>query len=1037
SEMSGASKGAAMHHAVADGYAGKVASAAGYKAENAMSAEIAYAEVLEASTGGAPGALQNSKKMGEITGSSAAHSEVATVSAFNIVGGKNGENYYEGVRKQAGGKVAETAGFGKEGSFADALLVSHTKGREFGRGQDESAEILRDSVDRSDLRSELNDLHSKRGKTDSDKDRIETLEKILSSTSGNKVSNADLKVNSAGFKAAKDTYMGVTHGMYGDVDASKASGAVAGITEAGADHGAKNVQAVDDTGKIKLGSDEANGLFRGSEIQTRSKLNQQIGTGKSDLIDDEKQYMAHIQDSAAFATISTGIEGKAIMNKALNVTDKNGDGFQDKLSLKNDMAEAIETEKKSSIMETRAAAHVTSNGEKVSPDEIIDAVFYTSRKKRLVGYETARGDEEKTGTNFDKQINLSSNSPKDKSTANSKNTEVDKSKSDTSTQEEGKGDNCTATSHFKRQSLTQKEGILATAKSGIGMPYIYGRKGFSVDKNGNIKAGSSGDCSAFTRSVIKSATGLDIGAGTYNQRKSPLGKDVSKSDIQPGDVLFFKSRASGSGWHTGIADEGWADGKQGGMYHAAGSKRGVVHDKTLGNRKIHSVKRFAKDGERVVSNAEVDAPNAPLPSRSFTFGDAIRNQAMANITSIMGGGTAAAINMGMDPGMYARNAMYGEMSKAQGTAMSIAARGGMSKAVAADVAASGMKAAMQQGATSGDIEVFAKNMKMSPESAKEFTKAIMNGAASAKELIAQGITGAAGSLSATLSGAKTSSDIKEVQAHGGREKFIHNKESSAISKGTIEATQTALIENPKATKAALQALLDRQSPDEKSKMHQAMIDNGMLKKDSDMNDVKPTGGQKAIAAWAKASAGAMNKTMGVVIGDHHVTFSQDPTSNAVKLIDDSSNTTILGENISTGPEYTAMEKTLNRSHPGRKATKSEVIAALVYKQLGKEFYKDWGSLLVGGAGSYTGDVLNALNIPNTEENRELAADIIMGTVAVSGSAGLTDIGVLIKKAIDGTRIATNDFSYTNDKGEKTFVKKGTELKIKGDKVDNG
>lgn len=73
--------------------------------------------------------------------------------------------------------------------------------------------------------------------------------------------------------------------------------------------------------------------------------------------------------------------------------------------------------------------------------------------------------------------------------------------------------------------------VVDTAKSYIGkVKYQYGVN--------NIDSGA-GDCSAYTQTVYKKATGIDIGRSTEQQLK--VGKEVQKSDLKEGDLVLFKN----------------------------------------------------------------------------------------------------------------------------------------------------------------------------------------------------------------------------------------------------------------------------------------------------------------------------------------------------------------------------------------------------------------------------------------------------------------------------------------------------------------
>ncbi|MFP2768433.1 NlpC/P60 family protein [Oceanisphaera sp. KMM 10153] len=69
-----------------------------------------------------------------------------------------------------------------------------------------------------------------------------------------------------------------------------------------------------------------------------------------------------------------------------------------------------------------------------------------------------------------------------------------------------------------------------------GVPYRFG----GVDSEGI-------DCSAFTRTLYQEAYGMELPRSTYEQ--VTLGRPVSKQELQPGDLVFFRT---GRTRHNGV-----------------------------------------------------------------------------------------------------------------------------------------------------------------------------------------------------------------------------------------------------------------------------------------------------------------------------------------------------------------------------------------------------------------------------------------------------------------------------------------------------
>jgi hypothetical protein len=119
-------------------------------------------------------------------------------------------------------------------------------------------------------------------------------------------------------------------------------------------------------------------------------------------------------------------------------------------------------------------------------------------------------------------------------------------------------------------------------------------------------------------------------------------------------------------------------------------------------------------------------------------------------------------NLNKNPNMIMENVMYGEMANQQKTAAKIDTQGGIKSAVATDVTESMLKASQQKSSVESTVKSFAENSGMSKSQAEEFSKAMVEGAKSGKELLKSGILEAAGALAGTMNEAKVKSDIATV-----------------------------------------------------------------------------------------------------------------------------------------------------------------------------------------------------------------------------------------------------------------------------------
>lgn len=126
------------------------------------------------------------------------------------------------------------------------------------------------------------------------------------------------------------------------------------------------------------------------------------------------------------------------------------------------------------------------------------------------------------------------------------------------------------------QSKIPNAKIDSVIKPWIGKPYRYG---------GTTMAGI--DCSAFTQRILMEL-GLNIPRTARSQYAASI--KVDSCDLQIGDLLFFLSRRSPSGWHVAFYLG------NGQFVHAANRKMGVIVEELTADvkKRIHSIGRFVK-----------------------------------------------------------------------------------------------------------------------------------------------------------------------------------------------------------------------------------------------------------------------------------------------------------------------------------------------------------------------------------------------------------------------------------------------------------
>lgn len=112
---------------------------------------------------------------------------------------------------------------------------------------------------------------------------------------------------------------------------------------------------------------------------------------------------------------------------------------------------------------------------------------------------------------------------------------------------------------LEKQALKTSSSLLNSNASKVLSAYRYWA-GTRYKLGGTTKAGI--DCSAFVKATMNSAFNLHLPRSTAEQKH--LGKKISKSDLQAGDLVFFRNNH-----HVGVYIGG-------GKFVHASSSRGVM-----------------------------------------------------------------------------------------------------------------------------------------------------------------------------------------------------------------------------------------------------------------------------------------------------------------------------------------------------------------------------------------------------------------------------------------------------------------------------
>lgn len=204
-------------------------------------------------------------------------------------------------------------------------------------------------------------------------------------------------------------------------------------------------------------------------------------------------------------------------------------------------ADLLSTKK---VDEKEESTSSSRDGETVSRDEVvIEKVEETTKKEETTTNTTVK--EENTSSK-DKETTSSTEIKKEEtndSVANKEDKETSKDtetkKEETSSSENKKEDTEASSKNEVVTSKTKGEEIVEYAKTFLGYDYVYG--------GASPKTGF--DCSGFTYYVYKHF-GYTLSRASTAQVNN--GKEVAKSDLQPGDLLIFKNQSLTRIGHVGI-----------------------------------------------------------------------------------------------------------------------------------------------------------------------------------------------------------------------------------------------------------------------------------------------------------------------------------------------------------------------------------------------------------------------------------------------------------------------------------------------------
>ena len=194
---------------------------------------------------------------------------------------------------------------------------------------------------------------------------------------------------------------------------------------------------------------------------------------------------------------------------------------------------------------------------KKGEDEGYIRSLYVSEEAPVIEVEEPVVEVQTSNTQNNNNTQSSSNNSTNSSTSSSSSSNNSTSSNNGQTQKPAQkpAQNNNSSYNPPASSTSSVQAVLNLAYSKIGCPYVWGAEG-----------PNSFDCSGFTSYVFRNAAGVSIPRTSSAQ--SGYGRTVSKSNLQPGDLVFFNTSGKGVS-HVGIYVGG------GNMIHSPSSGKTV------------------------------------------------------------------------------------------------------------------------------------------------------------------------------------------------------------------------------------------------------------------------------------------------------------------------------------------------------------------------------------------------------------------------------------------------------------------------------
>ncbi|HSQ87346.1 NlpC/P60 family protein [Romboutsia sp.] len=223
------------------------------------------------------------------------------------------------------------------------------------------------------------------------------------------------------------------------------------------------------------------------------------------------------------------------IKEAYGYTTANKVNFRKEASVDSEIVEELEIGSTVKVLENNGSWIKVKKGEN---EGYISSLYVSDEAPAIeVEKEVVQNTESRQASNNDRTSNNTSNSNNNRTSNNTSNSNNNGGQVEKPSQKPPQNNNGSYNPPASNASVAQA--VVNLAYSKLGCPYVWGAEG-----------PNSFDCSGLTSYVYRNAAGITIPRSSSAQ--AGYGKTVSKSNLQPGDLVFFSTNGTGRVSHVGI-----------------------------------------------------------------------------------------------------------------------------------------------------------------------------------------------------------------------------------------------------------------------------------------------------------------------------------------------------------------------------------------------------------------------------------------------------------------------------------------------------